>query len=259
MPQPRRRRDPSFRGTPPRYLRSPTAGARASGAARVRRRRLVVGGALGAGLIAVIVIALSVGGGSSGHKPSARLQKSRAVASHAARHAQRQKPASHPHRAAPAPGTLPQTRALPSSTTAQFKSLMATLWAGVVHDSTSRGMSAFFPKAAYLQVKAIPDAGADYENRLVHGFTLDIGAAHALLGADASSARLVSVRVPQEFAHWVDPGTCYNRDRLLRGAQCTRRLFREGPGPLVRHRLDDLMAGRLVRGPFRRCAAVRGG
>jgi hypothetical protein len=88
---------------------------------------------------------------------------------------------------------------------------MAALWAGVVHDSTSRAMPAFFPKAAYLQVKAIPDAAADYENRLVHGFTLDIRAAHALLGAGASSARLVAVRVPQGYAHWVDPGACYNR------------------------------------------------
>jgi hypothetical protein len=88
---------------------------------------------------------------------------------------------------------------------------MAALWAGVVHNSTSRAMPAFFPKAAYLQVKAIPDAGADYQNRLVHGFTLDIGAAHSLLGAGASSARLLSVRVPLQFAHWVDPGACYNR------------------------------------------------
>lgn len=88
---------------------------------------------------------------------------------------------------------------------------MAALWAGVVHDSVSRAMPAFFPKPAYLQVKAIADPGADYENRLVHGFKLDIGAAHALLGANAAGARLVGVRVPRAFAHWVDPGACYNR------------------------------------------------
>jgi hypothetical protein len=86
---------------------------------------------------------------------------------------------------------------------------MAALWAGVVHDSTSRAMPAFFPRAAYLKVKA-PHAGPDYKDRILHAFTLDLGAAHALLGAGAASARLVSVHVPQEFAHWVDAGACDN-------------------------------------------------
>ncbi len=87
---------------------------------------------------------------------------------------------------------------------------MATLWAGVVHNSTSRAMPAFFPRAAYLKVKA-PHAGPDYQYRILHAFTLDLGAAHALLGAGASSARLLSVRVPQEFAHWIGPGACDNQ------------------------------------------------
>jgi hypothetical protein len=86
---------------------------------------------------------------------------------------------------------------------------MAALWAGVVHNSTSRAMPAFFPRAAYLKVKA-PHAGPDYQDRILHAFTLDLGAAHAQLGAGASSARLLSVRVPQGFAHWVDAGACDN-------------------------------------------------
>jgi hypothetical protein len=87
---------------------------------------------------------------------------------------------------------------------------MAALWAGVVHDSTARAMSAFFPRAAYLKVKA-PHAGPDYKYRILNAFTRDIGAAHALLGAGASSARLIRVQVPQGFAHWVDPGGCDNQ------------------------------------------------
>ncbi len=87
---------------------------------------------------------------------------------------------------------------------------MADLWAGVVHNSLKRAMPAFFPEAAYVQVKGIADAAGDWKYRLVHGFALDIAAAHALLGAGASSARLVGVNVPESYAHWVGPGACYN-------------------------------------------------
>lgn len=192
---------------PPRSVQAPAARTRASRSAQSRRRGLIAA-ALCAGVIAVIVIILSAGG-SSGHKTSATAQRSHAVSSHATHHAQRRKPASVNRPASPAPGALPQTHALPSGITAHFKALMAAFWAGVVHNSTSRAMPAFFPRAAYLKVKA-PHAGPDYKYRILHTFTLDIGAAHALLGAGASSARLVSVRVPQGFAHWVDPGACDN-------------------------------------------------
>jgi hypothetical protein len=67
-----------------------------------------------------------------------------------------------------------------------------------------------FPEGAYAQVKAIADRRADYSGRLVHEFAQDIGAAHALLGAGGSSARLVGVQVPSSYAHWVSPGACYN-------------------------------------------------
>jgi hypothetical protein len=72
-------------------------------------------------------------------------------------------------------------------------------------------LAAFFPEAAYAQVKAIADPDADYHGRLVGDYRLDVQAAHALLGAHASSARLISVDVPAPYAHWVAPGACYNR------------------------------------------------
>ena len=89
---------------------------------------------------------------------------------------------------------------------------MAALWAGVVHNSLKRAMPAYFPRAAYAQVKVYTDAAADWKYRLVHGFALDIQAAHALLGAGAARARLVGVTVPESYSHWVGPGTCYNRE-----------------------------------------------
>jgi hypothetical protein len=108
------------------------------------------------------------------------------------------------------PGWLPQTDVLPSSAAAQFQAEMAALWEGVVSDSPAIAMAAFFPESAYLQVKTIPDPAADFENRLVAEYDLDIGAAHDLLGAEPAAATLVGVLVPTQYAHWVPPGTCSN-------------------------------------------------
>ncbi len=88
---------------------------------------------------------------------------------------------------------------------------MAALWRGITRGRTGPAMPAFFPQAAYVQVKAIADPEADWVNRLVGGYTADIAAAHALLGGGAARARLVGVEVPAGYAHWVRPGTCSNR------------------------------------------------
>jgi hypothetical protein len=111
----------------------------------------------------------------------------------------------------PNPGTLPQTDQLPSAGTAQFHAEMAALWSGVTRDSLQGAMPAFFPEAAYAQVKAIADPQADFTARLVGDYQLDLTAAHALLGSQAQAAQLIGVEVPGSYAHWVDPGACYNR------------------------------------------------
>jgi hypothetical protein len=87
---------------------------------------------------------------------------------------------------------------------------MASLWAGVVRGSVAPAVRAFFPKGAYVQLKAIPSASSDWTNRLVHDYSLDIGAAHALLGRDAAHAQLIKVSVPAHYGHWIAPGVCYN-------------------------------------------------
>jgi hypothetical protein len=88
---------------------------------------------------------------------------------------------------------------------------MTALWRGVRLGQVRPALAAFFPEGAYRQLKAIYNANADWTSRLVGDYTLDIGAAHALLGPDAASTRLLSVEVPPGFAHWVPPGACYNR------------------------------------------------
>jgi hypothetical protein len=109
------------------------------------------------------------------------------------------------------PGTLPQTNAFPSGTSAEFKAQMARLWAGIVRDSTRLALPAFFPEAAYVQLKAIGNPQADWSDRLVHDYALDIAAAHALLGGHPSTARLLAVNVIRGYGHWIPPGVCANR------------------------------------------------
>jgi hypothetical protein len=110
----------------------------------------------------------------------------------------------------PSPGSLPQTDQLPSADTAGFHAEMAALWRGVLSGSVAAGLPAFFPEGAYTQLKQIGDASGDYTDRLLVDYRLDLAAAHALLVADPASARLVEVQVPGSYAHWVNPGACYN-------------------------------------------------
>jgi hypothetical protein len=72
-------------------------------------------------------------------------------------------------------------------------------------------MPAFFPEAAYVQVKAIGDPRTDFTDRLLAEYRLDLGAAHALLGPRPTGAELVGIHIPPGYAHWVPPGVCSNR------------------------------------------------
>ncbi len=109
------------------------------------------------------------------------------------------------------PGSLPQTDVLPPINSPPFQSDMAALWEGVVSGSPTIAAPAFFPEQAYDQLKTITDSQGDYESRLVHDYSLDITAAHDLLGPDPSSAVLVAVDVPESNRHWVPPGVCDNQ------------------------------------------------
>jgi hypothetical protein len=88
---------------------------------------------------------------------------------------------------------------------------MRAVWEAVRTGSPAKGLRAFFPLGAFEQVKAIADPRGDYDDRLLGEFDLDVAAAHALLGSSAASARIVGLVVPNDFAHWVPPGACYNR------------------------------------------------
>jgi hypothetical protein len=108
---------------------------------------------------------------------------------------------------APGAGARPQTQARPRTNSAAFRNAMADLWLAVTTGSPRFGRPAFFPEAAYRQVKAIPYPDSDWQYRLWYDFTLDVRAAHRLAGRDAQLVRIV---VPASYELWVPPGACYN-------------------------------------------------
>jgi hypothetical protein len=87
---------------------------------------------------------------------------------------------------------------------------MTDLWAAVVAGRASPAAQAFFPRAAYTQVKAIADPSADWQSRLFGDFRLDVAAAHHFLGPGARNDTLVRVIVPAGEAAWISPGVCSN-------------------------------------------------
>jgi hypothetical protein len=99
----------------------------------------------------------------------------------------------------------------PKAAGPEFRAMVADLWLAVRTGKARLGRPAFFPVAAYKQVKAIADPAADWRTRLWLDFALDVRAAHRLLGRDARAARLVRVIVDSAGAAWVGPGACYNR------------------------------------------------
>ena len=111
---------------------------------------------------------------------------------------------------APGAGLLHQTMVRPRSSGSAFRAMVADLWLAVRTGKPSLGLPAFFPVDAYKQVKAIYDPAADWRGRLWLDFTLDVRAAHALLGKHPDRARFVRAIVPSGLAAWIDPGVCYN-------------------------------------------------
>jgi len=107
------------------------------------------------------------------------------------------------------PGTLPQTDEKPTGTGAEFDSRMKVLANAIITNTPDTAVSAFFPVAAYKQTKKNTDPAADWKNRLIANFKVDVAAANKKLGANAKNAVFTGVTVPAT-AVWVKPGEEYN-------------------------------------------------
>ncbi len=192
--------------------------------------------ALASAVITGAVIASAVLTGCGASSPSATASVVRTGASPSAT-ASAQTPAPTPTRSAtpqaspaaalpvaPGAGARPQTQVRPRTDTAAFRNAMADLWLAVTTGNPGFGRPAFFPEAAYRQVKAIPYPDSDWQYRLWYDFTLDVRAAHRLVGRNA---QLVRVVVPASYELWVPPGACYNSVG-----------YWHAPGPRVVYRVD---------------------
>ena len=109
------------------------------------------------------------------------------------------------------PGALPQTDERPTASGATFTAGVDDLWEAIRQDKPELGLPFFFPKGAYLQVKAIGDPAGDYQNRLIANFEEDVHSLHAQLGANASAAKFVGIIVPDDQAVFVQPGEESNK------------------------------------------------
>jgi hypothetical protein len=109
------------------------------------------------------------------------------------------------------PGALPQTDTKPDAAGAAFATRVAGLWRAIVEDQPNLAMPFFFPRSAYLQVKAVADPALDYESRLVANYDNDIHTLHAELGTDAGRAQFSEIDVPGNDAVLVQPGEESNK------------------------------------------------
>jgi hypothetical protein len=103
------------------------------------------------------------------------------------------------------PATLPQTHDKPADDSDAFLARAEALFEAIQNDDPDRAMTAFFPRGAYEQVKAITNPGSDWRQRLVANFKRDVHAAHAKLGRKSTAMRFVGFDVGAG-ARWVEPG-----------------------------------------------------
>ena len=169
--------------------------------------------AAGLGVLLVAAFAGSGGRGASTSTTVRSVPRAATVSEAAAKPPARPRPISTSTRLARAvagEARRPQTHELPSTRTGRFHELMKALWRGAVSGHVRPALIAFFPKAAYVKLKAIYGAASDWQDRLVRDYALDLLAAHRLLGPGAARARLLGVRADPAYGHWVPPGVCSN-------------------------------------------------
>jgi hypothetical protein len=171
----------------------------------------------GAGVIGVAAL-LVTGCSSSGHPGPGQAGRTASPARASASASPvgsptpaRSRKSGRPLPVAPGQGKLAQTRVRPPDHGRAFHAMVTDLWLAVRRDKPSLATAAFFPEAAYKQVKAIYDPAADWRSRLWDDFALDVRAAHRMLGRHPDRARLIKVIVQESGAAWIDPGVCYNR------------------------------------------------
>jgi len=85
------------------------------------------------------------------------------------------------------------------------------LWRAIVDDRPDLAASFFFPKEAYVHVKAAKNPEGDWRWRLWKNFERDVHALHRTQGQALGRATFKGLHVPAKKPHWAAPGNEYNR------------------------------------------------
>jgi hypothetical protein len=109
------------------------------------------------------------------------------------------------------PGLLPPASDEPA-VGPELEGRMRILWQAIAGDRPDVALTLYFPRTAYQRMKTglLRDPAADYANRLLAFYRLDLGAYHAVLGPQAAGAGLLQVLVGPADAAWIAPGHCEN-------------------------------------------------
>jgi hypothetical protein len=85
------------------------------------------------------------------------------------------------------------------------------LWQAILDDKPELAASFFFPKDAYVHVKAAKNPEGDWRWRLWKNFERDVHALHKTQGQALSRGTFKGLRIPSKKPHWAAPGNEYNR------------------------------------------------
>lgn len=139
------------------------------------------------------------------------------------------------------PGTLPQTEDRPLADDPRLIARLEGLLTAIDAGDPSPGHPAFFPKSAYVALKALPPparADRDYDERLLAAYDRDLRRLH-----DAGPAgRFVRLEVPERGVRWIVPGKEYNTIGYWRVLGAT--LVREIDGAEVPLRITSMISWR---------------
>jgi hypothetical protein len=105
--------------------------------------------------------------------------------------------------------TSPDERPLDDGTALQARAQL--LWQAIVDDKPEIAASFFFPKDAYVHVKAAKNPDGDWRWRLWKNYERDVRALHKTQGQALARATFKGLRIPSKKPHWAAPGNEYNR------------------------------------------------
>ena len=109
---------------------------------------------------------------------------------------------------------------------ANFNARLQEYWRHVLAGNAGLASNFFFPRTAYLQLKELSYAGADFDGRLYHDYRNDVIADHELVTSGGAGAKVLGVDVPEASVRWVPPGVEVQQHRLLAGLVCAGALLR---------------------------------